>query len=138
MGDESAEDFNEKIVQIGGSALLGTSVLTGVIVSLGKSQVAQRAAKKGEDNIDLKKMNEASKWAMRALRRATMYNFIFFGGAISTFCYYYNVRSFADFKQTIRSIKGVQISKEGAKPTTWDDIFPEKDDSNNSSSTKSN
>ncbi len=60
MGDESAEDFNEKIVQIGGSALLGTSVLTGVIVSLGKSQVAQRAAKKGEDNIDLKKMNEGT------------------------------------------------------------------------------
>lgn len=60
MGDESAEDFNEKIVQIGGSALLGTSVLTGVIVSLGKSQVAQRAAKKGEDNIDFKKMNEGT------------------------------------------------------------------------------
>ena len=60
MGDESATDFNEKIVQIGGSALLGTSVLTGLFVALGKSQVAQRAAKKGEDNIDFKKMNEGT------------------------------------------------------------------------------
>lgn len=132
MGDESATDFNEKIVQIGGSALLGTSVLTGLFVAIGKSQVAQRAAKKGEDNIDFKKMNEASQWAMRALRRATMYNFIFFGGAISAFCYSFNVRSFADFKKTIKSIKGVQISKEGAKPTTWEDIFPENDDSKKS------
>ena len=60
MGDESANDFNEKIVQIGGSALLGTSVLTGLFVALGKSQVAQRAAKKGEDNIDFKKMDEGT------------------------------------------------------------------------------
>lgn len=135
MGDES-EDFNEKIVKIGGSALLGTSVLTGLFVAIGKSQVAQRAAKKGEDNLDFKKMNEASQWAMRALRRATMYNFIVFGGAISAFCYSYNIRSFADFKKTVRSIKGVQISKEDAKPTTWEDIFPEKDKP--SSSKKSN
>ena len=57
MGDES-EDFNEKIVKIGGSALLGTSVLTGLFVAIGKSQIAQRAAKKGEDNLDFAKMNE--------------------------------------------------------------------------------
>ncbi|CAG5095377.1 Oidioi.mRNA.OKI2018_I69.XSR.g14160.t1.cds [Oikopleura dioica] len=131
MGDES-EDFNEKIVKIGGSALLGTSVLTGLFVAIGKSQIAQRAAKKGEDNLDFAKMNEASKWAMKALRRATMYNIIVFGGAISAFCYSYDVRSFADFKKTVQGIKGVQISKEGAKPTTWNDIFPEDSNSKNS------
>jgi hypothetical protein len=57
MGDESASDFNEKI---GGRALLGTSVLTGLFVGIGKSQVAQRAAKKREDNIDFKKMNKGT------------------------------------------------------------------------------
>jgi len=45
-------------MRIGGRALLGTSVLTGLFVGIGKSQVAQRAAKKREDNIDFKKMNK--------------------------------------------------------------------------------
>jgi hypothetical protein len=47
-------------MRIGGRALLGTSVLTGLFVGIGKSQVAQRAAKKREDNIDLKKMNKGT------------------------------------------------------------------------------
>lgn len=124
MGDES-EDFSEKIVKIGGSALLATSVLVSASVAIGRNQIAQRGAKNGE-NLEYAKMVEGSQWAMRALRRATMYNIIFFGGISAAFCYSNDIRSFSDFRRTIRSIKGVQISKPEANPTTWEDIFPEE------------
>ena len=34
------------------------------------------------------------------------------------------------------SVRGVQISKEGAKPTTWEDIFPEESINNSTTDSK--
>lgn len=126
MSDDGSpeEDMNEKVLRIGGSAMLITSVMVSASIALGRNQIAQRSGK-GKEALDFQKMNEASQMATRALRRATMYNIIGFGGLITFGCWYHNIRSFQDFRTTVQSIKGVQISKEGAVPTKWEDIFPE-------------
>lgn len=99
--DKDSEDMNQKIVRIGGTALLLTSVITSATVAIGKNQIAQRAAKKGEA-VDVAAMNEGSQMAMRALKRATMYNIIGFGGVIGLGCLYFNIRSFQDFRSVIK------------------------------------
>jgi len=124
MTTDIDEETTEQIVRIGGTAMLLTSVLTAATVAIGRNQVAQRAEKDGVK--DFKKMAEGSQLAMRALRRATMYNVIGFGGLITAGCYFGDIRSFQDFRLVAKSIRGVQISKEGAKPTTWEDIFPDE------------
>merc|ERR1711924_453308 len=102
----------------------GTTLVCAATVAIGKNQIAQRAAKKGE-KIDVAEMNEGSKLAMRALKRATFYN-IGFGSAIAGFCWWNQITCLQDLRRTVQSIKGVQISQEGSKPTKWEDIFPEE------------
>ena len=67
-----------------------------------------------------------SKLAMRALKRATFYNILGFGSAIAGFCWWNQITCLQDLRRTVQSIKGVQISQEGSKPTKWEDIFPEE------------
>lgn len=59
MGDTGEGEVPElhPVVKIGGTAMLGTTLVCAATVAIGKNQIAQRAAKKGE-KIDVAEMNE--------------------------------------------------------------------------------
>jgi hypothetical protein len=59
MSDDGSpeEDMNEKVLRIGGSAMLITSVMVSASIALGRNQIAQRSGK-GKEALDFQKMNE--------------------------------------------------------------------------------
>lgn len=103
MGDDERDDLNRKIINIGGTALLGTSFVTAAFVGLGRAAIAKRAAN-GEfgKDVDLKMMNEGSKLATKAFTRATIYTCGTFGSIIGTWCWYNNVWSIGDLRTKLR------------------------------------
>ena len=58
-GEGDVPELNP-VVKIGGTAMLGTTLVCAATVAIGKNQIAQRAAKKGE-KIDMAEMNEGNK-----------------------------------------------------------------------------
>ena len=58
-GEGDVPELNP-VVKIGGTAMLGTTLVCAATVAIGKNQIAQRAAKKGE-KIDIAEMNEGNK-----------------------------------------------------------------------------
>ena len=63
----------------------------------GRSQIAKRAARDGEPH-DPKLMNEGSNLALRALGRATLYTFGFFGASIGFLCYKFDIKNLRDLR----------------------------------------
>merc|ERR1711953_1295309 len=129
MDDDKRDDLNQKIINIGGTALLGTSFVTAGTVAIGRAAVAKRAAR-GEFGKDVnpKMMNEGSELAMRAFTRATIYTCGTFGSIIGSWCWYNNVWSIKDLRSHLKSYHFVHISPENSKPTTWEDIIGETAD----------
>lgn len=103
MDDDKRDDLNQKIINIGGTALLGTSFVTAGTVAIGRAAVAKRAAK-GEFGKDVnpKMMNEGSELAMKAFTRATIYTCGTFGSIIGTWCWYNNVWSIKDLRKHLK------------------------------------
>merc|ERR1712183_185502 len=127
--EDEREALNQKIINIGGTALLGTSFITAGTVGIGRAAVAKRAAK-GEFGKDVnpKMMNEGSELAMKAFGRATMYTFGIFGASIGSWCWYNNVWSLKDLRTHLKSYHSCHISPGDSKPTTWEDIIGETDE----------
>merc|ERR1712168_132908 len=131
--DEIDDDVN-KLVKIGGTALLGSSLFAAATVAVGRSQMAKKMYGSKKDNIDARLAHEASNLAMRTFGRATAYVFGAFGTLVGGACYNWNVYSIRDLRRQVKSIRGVQVSKEGAEPTTWEDIFPDEEEQEQSKS----
>ena len=51
--EETTGISNEQLVNLGGTALLGTSVLVGLSMAIGRNQIAQRADKDGKRSAKL-------------------------------------------------------------------------------------
>ena len=112
MDDDKRDDLNQKIINIGGTALLATSFVTAGTVAIGRAAIAKRAAK-GEFGKDVnpKMMNEGSELAMKAFTRATVYTCGTFGSIIGTWCWYNNVWSIKDLRSHLKRFHAFLIPK---------------------------
>ena len=112
MDDDKRDDLNQKIINIGGTALLATSFVTAGTVAIGRAAIAKRAAK-GEFGKDVnpKMMNEGSELAMKAFTRATVYTCGTFGSIIGTWCWYNNVWSIKDLRSHLKRFYAFLIPK---------------------------